>query len=141
MENDRPTELFSFTRRVITGCGNQYVTVAFKDGKPYEIQVELGKAGGCAAAFIYAIKSLVSASLAHGMPIDTIVSILEGIKCHKSIDSDSDVDKRSCCPDGIAEVLRIAKDRVVCPVCGSLAGEDGKCLNSDCEWVLREIDE
>lgn len=132
-KDDRPVELKGFTRKVVTACGNQYITIGYKDGRPYECQVFLGKSGGCSSAMLNGLFGLVSSALEYGMPIEKIIMKLDGISCHASNNLQED-QKLYCCPDGIASVLKIAAEITICPKCGSHVKDDGKCLNGECNW-------
>ena len=136
-KDDRPVELYGFTRRVMTGCGKLYCTTNYKDGKPHEIQALLGRAGGCAAAFCQGLGCLASAALEYGMPIERIIKQLESVSCHASNHVEGDL-KLFCCPDGIADALKAASEITICPKCGSHCKENGKCINPDCNWKMKK---
>ena len=99
----RPKVTDSRTERVVTGCGNAYITVSYIDGKPMEIFVHLGKAGGCAIAQGEALLRCVSVGLRYGVPLEEFVRQLKGISC-PSPTLDEGVPIRSCA-DAIAHVL------------------------------------
>jgi ribonucleoside-diphosphate reductase alpha chain len=68
---ERPEVLHGRTYKVRTGCGSLYVTInddVPEGGKPIEMFLRLGKAGGCASATAETTGRLVS----------------EGISCHSS---------------------------------------------------------
>jgi len=74
------------TRKIRTGCGNLYVTVnEDKEGKPFEIFNQIGKAGGCAASQSEAIGRLVSLALRSGIEPEMVVRQLKGISCHTPV--------------------------------------------------------
>jgi ribonucleoside-diphosphate reductase alpha chain len=92
MPKKRPDILHGATRRVATGCGNLYITInRDEDGRPVEVWGRLGKAGGCAAAQIEAVCSLLAMLLSLSADAQEIVHRLKGIRCHNSAD-----DKPSC---------------------------------------------
>ncbi len=99
----RPEETTAVIKRVNTGCGSLYVSVAWDDQGICEVFSTLGKSGGCASAQLEAICRLISLALRSGIDVDSIVKHLRGIRCPniawgqgKSILS---------CADAIASVL------------------------------------
>ena len=77
----RPAQVQGITDRVRTGHGNMYVTVNSKDGHPFEVFSNLGKAGGCDSAQLEAISRLASLALRSGIEKEQIVEQLRGITC------------------------------------------------------------
>ena len=77
----RPAQVSGITERVRTGHGNMYITINSRDGKPFEIFSNLGKAGGCDSAQHEAISRLVSLALRSGIDCDELVDELRGITC------------------------------------------------------------
>ena len=74
------------TRKVLTGCGNLYVTVNEDEGGGlFEIFNQMGKAGGCAASQSEAIGRLVSLALRSGIEAEDVVRQLKGISCHAPV--------------------------------------------------------
>jgi ribonucleoside-diphosphate reductase alpha chain len=74
------------TRKVLTGCGNLYVTVnEDEEGNLFEIFNQIGKAGGCAASQSEAIGRLVSMAFRSGIEPEDIVRQLKGISCHMPV--------------------------------------------------------
>jgi ribonucleoside-diphosphate reductase alpha chain len=74
------------TRKIRTGCGNLYVTVnEDKEGRPFEIFNQIGKAGGCAASQSEAIGRLVSLALRSGIEPEIVIRQLKGISCHTPV--------------------------------------------------------
>lgn len=79
----RPAALYGATYRIVTGCGNLYVTVNVDEGGSiFEAFTQMGKAGGCAASQAEAIGRLVSISLRAGVDAEALVDQLKGIRCH-----------------------------------------------------------
>ncbi len=86
-----------------TGCGNCYVIVNVdKDGKPSEVFVNLGKAGGCAAAQTEALGRVITVALQAGASVERIIKQLSGISCHLT---DVGTGTHSCA-DAISLALR-----------------------------------
>ncbi|GBD11487.1 Vitamin B12-dependent ribonucleoside-diphosphate reductase [bacterium HR23] len=84
---ERPPIVMGRTERIRTGHGNMYVTINTDEaGKPFEVFVALGKAGGCDSAQLEAIARLVSLALRSGVDPQAIVEQLRGITCCPSWD-------------------------------------------------------
>lgn len=78
----RPTVVTGTTTKVGTGCGNLYVTInEDMDQHPFEVFVQMGKAGGCAASQLEAIGRLVSLAFRSGVDVKIIANQLRGIRC------------------------------------------------------------
>jgi len=99
---DRPSQVRGITDRVRTGHGNMYITINSRDGNPFEVFSNLGKAGGCDSAQLEAISRLISLGLRSGINTGEIVEQLRGITCCPSWDDGTLV--RSA-PDAVALVL------------------------------------
>lgn len=100
----RPTVTKGTTTKIGTGCGNLYVTINEDDfGRPFEVFMSMGKAGGCAGSQLEAIGRLVSLALRSDIDINSILEQLRGIRCpspswEKGI-------RIFSCSDGIARVI------------------------------------
>jgi ribonucleoside-diphosphate reductase alpha chain len=79
-----------------------YITINFRDGHPFEVFSNLGKAGGCDSAQLEAISRLISLALRSGIAPDQVVEQLRGITCCPAWDDGTLV--RSA-PDAVALVL------------------------------------
>ncbi len=78
----RPTVVKGTTTKVGTGCGNLYVTInEDEDLHPFEVFMQMGKAGGCAASQLEAIGRLVSLAFRSGVDVKVIADQLRGIRC------------------------------------------------------------
>lgn len=92
------------TRRMMTGCGKLYVTInEDKEGQPFEVFNQMGKAGGCAASQSEAIGRLVSLALRSGIEPEQIVKQLQGISCHSPVWQHGV--KVLSCADAVAKAL------------------------------------
>lgn len=104
---ERAEVLQGATYRIVTGCGNLYVTVNVDEGgKIFEVFTQMGKAGGCAASQAEAIGRLVSTSLRAGVDADALVEQLKGIRCHNPKLTDGR--KVLSCSDALAQALEMA---------------------------------
>ncbi|MBD3245412.1 MAG: vitamin B12-dependent ribonucleotide reductase [Candidatus Omnitrophica bacterium] len=92
------------TTKVMTGCGNLYITInQDEEGCLFEVFTQMGKAGGCAASQLEAIGRLISLALRGGIDIKVIVEQLKSIRCPSP--SWANGKKIFSCADAIARVL------------------------------------
>ena len=84
----RPGVLFGKTREIECGCGKMFITLncfaLFEGDKPvpFEVFIQLGKAGGCANANMESMARLISWGLRSGASLDEAVEHLRDITCH-----------------------------------------------------------
>jgi len=98
------TKLQGVTYKTCTGCGNLFVTINDKDGKPFEIFLRAGKNGGCAASQTESIGRLLSVSLQNGVPLAKLAKQLGGISCHARYENGEEV--VTSCSDAVSKVIR-----------------------------------
>jgi len=79
-----------------------YITINSRDGHPFEVFSNLGKAGGCDSAQLEAISRLASLALRSGIDPEQVVEQLSGITCCPQWDDGTLV--RSA-PDAVALVI------------------------------------
>jgi len=102
----RPVVTNGTTTKVATGCGNLYITINVDDRSlPFEVFIQMGKAGGCAASQLEAIGRLVSLALRSGVENNKIVEQLRGIRCPSPSWEKSG--RIFSCSDAIARVLEL----------------------------------
>lgn len=111
MKVQRPDVVTGGTIQIKTGCGNIYITVNGVEGRPFEVFLNMGKAGGCAFAQCESLGRLITYSLRIGGDVVEIIKELKGIRCHQTGD-----DTMSCA-DAVAKVLAM-------PIFGCKSGEN-----------------
>lgn len=142
----RPVSLSGYTERVETGIGALYVTVNERDGSPFELFAQVGRAGSEVSAFTEGLARLTSLALRSGVPANEVATQLIGIG--GSHTNGFGNNKILSVPDALGKVLMhilhnepqgdsaIAAD--ICPTChrATLIHEEGcahcACGYSDC---------
>lgn len=100
----RPEVTKGTTTKILTGCGNLYITInEDENGRPFEVFTQMGKAGGCAASQLEAIGRLVSLALRCGLDTHSIIEQLTGIRCPNP--SWEKGGRIFSCADALAKVL------------------------------------
>ena len=102
----RPQIVEGKTIKVVTGCGNMYVTLNRNDsGKLIEVFAVLGKNGGCSRCQNEALTRAITAGLRHGVPVDEYIKELSGLQCpNPSLWPTQE--RALSCPDAIAKTLK-----------------------------------
>jgi len=95
----RPPEVKGMTPVIETGCGKMYVTINLLNGNPFEVFINIGKAGGCVSSQAEAIGRIISLSLRSNIEPSEIIKQLKGITCHQPKDG------ILSCSDAIAKAL------------------------------------
>ncbi len=156
----RPRQMPGTTYRIVTPLGKAYITLnRNSDGDPFEVFVNLGKAGSDLAADAEAIGRLISLTLRMPSPLSPVERLLavmeelEGIGGSRTVGFGAD--RVRSLPDGISHALRedlqepaietpgrqlgLLPGADLCPVCGhaSFIREEGcqkcySCGHSEC---------
>lgn len=132
----RPEVLSGVTRKMVTGCGNLYVTInRDRAGGVFEVFTNIGKAGVCAQVQAQAIGRLVSLALRSGVMPEQIIKQLKGLNCQSPAWTKNE--KITSCADAIAKALEQELGQMIeaekglegaCPDCGSRLEFQEGCL-------------
>ncbi|MDD5527315.1 MAG: vitamin B12-dependent ribonucleotide reductase [Candidatus Omnitrophica bacterium] len=134
----RPEVIQGTTTKVATGCGNLYVTINIdRDGRPFELFTQMGKAGGCASSQLEAVGRLVSLAFRSGIEVKAIIEQLRNIRCPSP--SWEKGQRIFSCADAIA---RVVEKRLTAEVVGSAvtAGETESFIKHSCEEDVQSGD-
>lgn len=111
----RPKDIEGKIRKTKVGCGGLYMTIGFKEGKPWELFLNGSKLGGCRASQ-EGLSRLVSLCFRKGIEIEDIIDQLELIKCPAAsrakarLDNEKEIqDFPTSCPDAVAKFLSSLK--------------------------------
>lgn len=99
----RPVSVEGRTHRVSTPNGSMFVTVNHIGDTPYEVFCSIGKSGGHTASFTEALGRMVSIGLQHGVPLESIVEQLDGIRGPEQVLAPGGA--ITSVPDALARVL------------------------------------
>jgi hypothetical protein len=118
----RDKVLPSRTVHAETGCGKLYTTCVHKGKQIVEVDLYMGKMGGCSSASLKALSSVISISLQTGASIDHIIDKLSGISCHKPIAERDEHDRvistngtihtNKSCADSVAKSIKYIKKQL-----------------------------
>lgn len=101
----RPKFTSGMTIKMVTGCGNMYVTINEDNIGTCETFSTLGKSGGCTASQAEAISRLISLILRSGIKPESIVKQLKGIRCPSPIIYQGE--STLSCADALAKALEL----------------------------------
>ena len=101
----RPKVLGGLTIKAPTGCGNMYVQLNWKDGKPFEVFATLGRGGGCSMSLSEALTRSMTSGLRFSTPVTEYIDQLRGIRCPSPHPFPKEEESWSC-PDALAKVLK-----------------------------------
>jgi ribonucleoside-diphosphate reductase alpha chain len=100
----RPDVVMGATQKIDTGYGSLYVTINKDEQGLFEVFATIGRSGGYTASFTEALARLVSLALRSGIPVETVITQLEGIRSPKiAFDHGTKV---MSVPDGLALALK-----------------------------------
>jgi ribonucleoside-diphosphate reductase alpha chain len=147
----RPDIMAGTTQRYQTGEGAMYVVINEDEYGPFEVFVQIGKAGGATNANVEAIGRLISLALRCGVDPRLIEEQLKGIRSEQSTWHNGEL--VLSCPDAIAKALgrhmdaregifkkpnpvaRVLGTSQSCPECGhAVAYESGCRVCHGCGW-------
>lgn len=99
----RPKVLSGHTHKMVTGCGNAYVTINHDEEGLFEVFFVLGKSGQCGAAQTEAIARMASNALRSGVEPEYLIKQLINIRCPNPV-----IFGEEClsCADAVAKALR-----------------------------------
>jgi ribonucleoside-diphosphate reductase alpha chain len=133
---ERPEITRGYTEKVVTGCGNLYVTINEDDFGPCEIFASMGKAGGCAASQIDAQARLISMALRANVDPHSIVKQLKGMRCPSPSLLPQKGGKVLSCSDALAKVL----ERYLEESIEKKAGKKGKPSGEEEVYIHEQLD-
>ena len=139
---DRPASLPSVTDKIKTGFGNLYITITYRNQKPFEVFASIGKSGYSTMADAEAIGRLVSLALRSGVEPHEVITQLKGIGGSEPVFTEGGLIQSI--PDAVAKVLekhfgevnRNERDfyAVQCRICGALLPDEKCPVCPNCGW-------
>lgn len=104
----RPKVLKGTTEKIEIGCGNLYFTKNYDDsGKMIETFAVSGKQGTCVRAMCEGLTRCISVGLQAGVPIESYIKQLKGIRCDKPVLGQDHI---LSCLDAMAKLLEKNKN-------------------------------
>ncbi len=100
----RPQVVTGTTRKIPTGYGGLYVTINEDEQGLFEIFAQIGRSGGFTQSFTESLARLISLSLRSGIPVQEVISQLEGIRSPDTIFAYNE--KILSIPDAIGKALK-----------------------------------
>jgi len=76
----RPEILEGKTKKLKVGCGTLFITLNYKENKPFEIFLNGSKMGGCRANQ-ESLSRIITLLFRYSIPIDEVIDQLDMIKC------------------------------------------------------------
>lgn len=107
----RPETLPSYTYRVETPDGTMFATIVELDNAPFELHIQIGKAGTPLRAWCSAMERLLSLCFRSGLPIISIIAEISGHTSSRWRSQKPGVQIRSG-PEGLAyAIMRYGDDK------------------------------
>ena len=109
MAKERPKVLKGKTEKILTGCGNLYITInSDEKEEPCEVRLQIGKSGSCARSLLEVIGiqwSIMLQYIDKDVIIKNLKKNIRGVSCGQEFRLD---DKRySSCIDKIAQRMLV----------------------------------
>jgi len=102
---ERPELTFGYTQKILTGCGQMYLTLNNDDdGYPCETFAYCSN-GGC-QGLTEGVSRLISLALRSGIPVEYIVDQLTDVRCPVATKKQTEIHNKSC-PDAMGKALEL----------------------------------
>ena len=111
------------TYKIVTPCGNFYVTVNREKceasdmpgplrGSIKEVFATIGKSGGCQSSILEGLTRTISLALRAGVEVETIIKTLRGVHCPCPFFGNSYISNHVIlsCSDAISKVIQMEYD-------------------------------
>jgi len=137
---ERPMKVRGVTYRMVTGCGNLYVTVNYDELGLFECFAAMGKAGGCAASQAEAVSRMISLALRSGVEPEAIIKQLKGVRCPAPGWTKEGI--IYSCADAIARAIELALSEISIEggVKGTEEGSEKKSISFSEKRALKGVD-
>lgn len=112
---DRPAVVQARVHKIVTGCGNLYVTVGHTGGEGtpeyrlIEVFATMGETGGCSTALLEGLTRMVSIALRSGIPEERIIRMLNKVHCPQPFYGNTHLGngQSKSCVHAIARVMQL----------------------------------
>jgi len=135
---ERPAKVPGVTYRMVTGCGNLYVTVNYDEYGLFECFAAMGKAGGCAASQAEAVSRMISLALRCGVEPEAIIKQLKGVRCPAPGWTKEGI--IYSCADAIARAIELALAEIKGGARKFEGGTEKKGISSPEKKALKGVD-
>lgn len=100
----RPDVIVGTTQKINTPYGTLYVTINEDEKGLFEVFATIGRSGGYTTSFTEAVARLISLALRSGVPVNEVISQLEGIRSPKVTHDHGE--RILSVPDALAKALK-----------------------------------